>query len=93
MFKTGIRINTLSQLEEKYIDFKNKVLNLEGSIMKNHQQIKLPFDDFLKKLLEVLIKLNTLIRKGYARITACCLLLSMVMLSQILQRIITFRSG
>ncbi|MFJ8413291.1 site-specific integrase [Bacillus paramycoides] len=44
MFKTGIRINTLTQLEERHIDFNNNVLNLEGSIMKNHQQIKLPFD-------------------------------------------------
>ncbi|MGE7849548.1 site-specific integrase [Bacillus paramycoides] len=44
MFKTGIRINTLTQLEERHIDFDNNVLNLEGSIMKNHQQIKLPFD-------------------------------------------------
>ncbi|GAA3320965.1 hypothetical protein GCM10020331_034110 [Ectobacillus funiculus] len=34
MFKTGIRINTLVQLEERHIDFRNNVLNLEGSIMK-----------------------------------------------------------
>lgn len=67
MFKTGIRINTLSQLEERLIDFKNNVLNLEGSIMKNHQQLKLPFDDFLRKLLEVLIKQNAVIRKGYGK--------------------------
>lgn len=26
MYKTGIRINTLGQLEEKHIDFENKVL-------------------------------------------------------------------
>lgn len=62
MFKTGIRINTLVQLEERHIDFNNNVLNLEGSIMKNHQQIKLPFDDFLKKLLEILIKQNVIIK-------------------------------
>jgi site-specific recombinase XerD len=67
MFKTGIRINTLSQLEERHIDFKHNLLNLEGSIMKNHQQLKLPFDDFLKKLLEVLIKQNVVIRKGYGK--------------------------
>ncbi|CAI9389461.1 MULTISPECIES: tyrosine-type recombinase/integrase [Bacillaceae] len=67
MFKTGIRINTLTQLEERHIDFNNNVLNLEGSIMKNHQQIKLPFDDLLKKLLEVLIKQNAVIRREYGK--------------------------
>lgn len=67
MFKTGIRINTLVQLEERHIDFRNNVLNLEGSIMKNHQQLKLPFDDLLKKLLMVLIKQNSVIRKEYGK--------------------------
>ncbi|MEH7693232.1 site-specific integrase [Bacillus altitudinis] len=67
MFKTGIRINTLVQLEERHIDFDNKVLNLEGSVMKNHQQIKLPFDELLKKLLQVLIKQNAVIRRGYGK--------------------------
>ncbi|MFS0596671.1 site-specific integrase [Peribacillus frigoritolerans] len=67
MFKTGIRINTLVQLEERHIDLNNNVLNLEGSIMKNHQQIKLPFDDFLKNLLEVLIKQNAIIRTEYGK--------------------------
>ncbi len=35
--------------------------------MKNHQQIKLPFDDFLKKLLEVLLKQNAIIRTEYGK--------------------------
>lgn len=67
MFKTGIRINTLVQLEERHIDFRNNVLNLEGSIMKNHQQIKLPFDNMLKRLLEVLIQHNAVIRREYGK--------------------------
>lgn len=67
MFKTGIRINTLTQLEERHIDFNNNVLNLDGSIMKNHQQIKLPFNDLLKRLLQVLIKQNAMIRDGYGK--------------------------
>ncbi|QKE10835.1 site-specific integrase (plasmid) [Bacillus cereus] len=67
MFKTGIRINTVVQLEERHIDFRNNVLNLEGSIMKKHQQIKLPFDDLLKKLLEVLIQHNAVIRREYGK--------------------------
>lgn len=35
--------------------------------MKNHQQIKLPFDDLLEKLLRILIKQNAVIRKGYGK--------------------------
>lgn len=43
------------------------MLNLEGVIMKNHQQIKLPFDDLLKGLLEVLIQHNEVIRREYSK--------------------------
>ncbi|MGY8620197.1 tyrosine-type recombinase/integrase [Bacillus safensis] len=67
MYKTGIRINTLTKLEERHIDFNNNLLNLDGSIMKNHQQIKLPFDNLLKQLLTVLIKQNAAIRKEYGK--------------------------
>lgn len=67
MFKSGIRINTLAQLEERHIDLRNNLLSLDGSIMKNHQQFKLPFDDLLKRLLEVLIKHNEVIRRGYGK--------------------------
>lgn len=67
MYKTGIRINTLAQLEECHIDFRNSLLNLDGSIMKNHQQIKLPLNDFLIELLQVLIKQNAVIRREYAK--------------------------
>ncbi|MEK4633381.1 site-specific integrase [Bacillus velezensis] len=67
MYKTGIRINTLTKLEERHIDFNNNLLNLDGSIMKNHQQIKLPFDNLLKELLTVLIKQNAAIRKEYGK--------------------------
>ncbi|MCD7032855.1 site-specific integrase [Metabacillus sp. GX 13764] len=67
MFKTGIRINTLVQLEERHIDLENNLLNLDGSIMKNHQNIKLPYDDYLKRLLEVLIKHNAVIKKEYGK--------------------------
>ncbi|WP_232787207.1 tyrosine-type recombinase/integrase [Planococcus sp. MB-3u-03] len=34
LYKTGIRINTLGQLEEKHIDFDNLTLNIDGSILK-----------------------------------------------------------
>ncbi|MES9754450.1 hypothetical protein ABWK33_27635 [Bacillus wiedmannii] len=35
--------------------------------MKNHQKVKLPFDDFLAKLLQVLIKHNAIIRNEYGK--------------------------
>jgi len=65
MYKTGIRINTLGQLEEKHIDFANKTLVLSGSILKNHQLLKLPIDDQLLQLYKVLIAQNEKIRKHY----------------------------
>lgn len=65
LFKTGIRIKTLGELRENNIDLQNKVLNLEGSIMKNHNYLKLPLDDQLIELYEVLIEQNNKIRKYY----------------------------
>ncbi|MDI7740559.1 site-specific integrase [Lysinibacillus fusiformis] len=65
MYKTGIRINTLGQLEERHIDFENKLLILDGSILKNHQVLKLPIDEQLIRLYKVLIKQNRKIRAHY----------------------------
>ncbi|WP_368044764.1 tyrosine-type recombinase/integrase [Lysinibacillus sphaericus] len=65
MYKTGIRINTLGQLEERHIDFENKLLVLDGSILKNHQVLKLPIDEQLISLYNVLIKQNRKIREHY----------------------------
>ncbi|MBB6445638.1 tyrosine-type recombinase/integrase [Bacillus benzoevorans] len=67
MYKTGVRINTLSQLEEHHIDFENNVLILDGEIMKNHQGIKLPFDEMTSKLLKILIHQNNIIRDNYRK--------------------------
>lgn len=65
MYKTGIRLNTITQLETKHIDFDNKLLKLDGSIMKNHDHLLLPFDDMLHQLLSILIKQNEMIRNEY----------------------------
>ncbi|KGR91359.1 integrase [Ureibacillus massiliensis 4400831 = CIP 108448 = CCUG 49529] len=65
MYKTGVRINTLGQLEENHIDFDNRVLALNGAILKNHQLLKLPIDDQLIQLFQVLIKQNRKIREYY----------------------------
>lgn len=63
MFKTGIRINTLVHLENKHVDFNDRVLRLDGDVMKNHTELILPFDNILHRLMRVLIKQNELIRR------------------------------
>ncbi|MEH7521664.1 tyrosine-type recombinase/integrase [Bacillus sp. JJ1503] len=65
MYKTGIRINTIVLLENKHIDFGEKLLRLDGAIMKNHEQLLLPFDETLYRLLSVLVKHNDVIRREY----------------------------
>ena len=63
LYQTGIRINTLGQLEEKHIDFNTLTLNLSGNIMKNHKMLQLPIDNKLANLLQVLIQQNNKIRE------------------------------
>lgn len=65
MYKTGIRINTIVHLENRHIDFSEKLLRLDGAIMKNHDQLLLPFDDTLHRMLSVVIKQNNAIRREY----------------------------
>lgn len=65
LYKTGVRIKTLGLIKESNIDFKNKSLDLEGSIMKNHKFLKLPLNDQLIELYEILIKQNERIRSYY----------------------------
>jgi site-specific recombinase XerD len=65
MYKTGIRINTIVLLENKHIDFAEKLLRLDGAIMKNHDQLLLPFDDTLERMLTVLVRQNAAIRREY----------------------------
>ncbi|WP_432352085.1 tyrosine-type recombinase/integrase [Sporosarcina sp. A2] len=65
MYKTGIRINTLGQLSEKHIDWENKVLVLDGAIMKNHQVLKLPIDEQLISLYQAIIQCNNRLREHY----------------------------
>lgn len=65
MYKTGIRINTLGQLNERNIDWGNKTLVLDGAILKNHQVLKLPIDDQLMDLYRVLIQCNDKLREHF----------------------------
>ena len=65
LYKTGIRIQTLGELKERHIDYENLSLNLDGSILKNHKFLKLPIDQELADLYQVLIKQNNKIRSYY----------------------------
>jgi site-specific recombinase XerD len=65
MYKTGIRINTIVLLENKHIDFAEKLLRLDGAIMKNHDQLLLPFDETLERMLTILVSQNAAIRREY----------------------------
>lgn len=62
MYRTGIRLNTLSLLRIKHIDFDVNMLKLDGSIMKNHEQLLIPFDDVIHRFLKVLIEQNEKIK-------------------------------
>lgn len=70
LHKTGIRINTLGQLEEHHIDFKNLTLNLDGSIQKNHKNLQLPIDEQTAELFKVLIQQNRKVRKRHSKMNA-----------------------
>ncbi|MGD7021499.1 tyrosine-type recombinase/integrase [Rossellomorea vietnamensis] len=67
MFKTGLRINTIVHLENRHIDFENNLLRIDGSIVKNHDQLLLPIDNTLNRMLTVLIKQNAAIRNEYGK--------------------------
>lgn len=63
MFQTGLRSNTVAQLENKHVELNAKLLKVDGGLLKNHEQIYLPIDDRLVRLLEALMKQNDMIRR------------------------------
>ncbi|WP_430483137.1 tyrosine-type recombinase/integrase [Rossellomorea marisflavi] len=63
MYQTGIRVGTLTQLEDKHVNLDDNLLRIDGGIVKNHESLYLPFDGVLARLLEALITQNDLIRK------------------------------
>lgn len=63
MYQTGIRLATLSALEERHVDLKNRVLRIDGALLKNRKVILLPFDGRLQKIFEVLFEQNRMIRE------------------------------
>ncbi|MCK1997950.1 site-specific integrase [Psychrobacillus psychrodurans] len=63
MFQTGLRSSTVAQLEDKHVFIGEKLLKVDGGLLKNHDQIHLPFDDMLSRLLVALMNQNNLIRR------------------------------
>ena len=63
MYQTGIRLATLSALEERHVDIENRLLRIEGALLKNRKVILLPFDGRLQKIFEVLFEQNQIIRE------------------------------
>ena len=75
MYRTGLRVGTLAKLENRHVDLDERMLKIDGSLLKNHSQIYLPFGDDLTRLLTVLLRQNDMIRRannvdnGYVFIT------------------------
>ncbi|WP_017472762.1 site-specific integrase [Amphibacillus jilinensis] len=65
ILKTRVRINTLGQIRECHVDLANGYLNLDGSVMKTHKNIKLPINQQLIELYNVLMEQNEKIRSHY----------------------------
>lgn len=65
LYTCGIRINTLAQLESRHLDLENKLLLLDGSIMKNHKALKIPINDKICNMLQILMQLNEKIRNHF----------------------------
>lgn len=63
IYQTGIRINTLVQIENKHLDFDNQLLKLSGEIMKNRQELILPISNQLMHLIKALIEENNKVRE------------------------------
>lgn len=65
MIQTGLRVGTVAKLEEKHVDLDEKMLKIDGGILKNHQRLFLPISDQLATMLSVLITQNNEVRRHY----------------------------
>lgn len=63
IFETGLRLSTMTNLQEQHVDLDAKMLRLDGSIMKNRRTLLLPFSERLARILHALIEQNRIIRK------------------------------
>jgi len=63
MYQTGLRLGSVSALEERHIDLVTRTIRLEGAHVKNREAIVLPFDERLETLLRTLTAHNQIVRK------------------------------
>lgn len=61
-YHCGLRIGSIARMRECHVDLDNKVLNLDGDVMKNRKGLILPITDQLQYLLSILMKQNQMIR-------------------------------
>lgn len=64
MYQTGIRVGTITKITEDHIDLESQVFQIPGAIVKNREELILPFDDVLTRLFTVLFKQNAIIRRN-----------------------------
>lgn len=64
MYQTGIRVGTITKITEDHIDLESQTFRIPGAIVKNHEELILPFDDVLARLFTALFKQNAIIRRN-----------------------------
>ncbi|WP_227396695.1 tyrosine-type recombinase/integrase [Jeotgalibacillus aurantiacus] len=62
MYQTGLRVGTVAKLRHKHVKLIEQLLQVDGSLIKNHDSLYLPFDDVLKRFLTVLMEQNDKMR-------------------------------
>lgn len=64
MYQTGLRSTTVAKLEIRNIYLNERLIKVDGDILKNRQHIILPFDEKLRRLLIALINQNNKIKES-----------------------------
>ena len=67
MYQCGLRIKSLSLLEERHIDVERGELRISGDIVKNRKEIILPLEEQTAQLLSILIQQNAVVRREYQK--------------------------
>lgn len=65
LYMSGIRITTLALLESRHMDLDNRLLLLDGNIMKNHKALKIPINNKICNMLKILMQQNDKIRNHF----------------------------
>lgn len=63
MSKTGWRVTTVANLEVQHVNLAEKLLKVDGGLLKNYQRIFLLISNYLARMLEVLMRKNVEVKK------------------------------